>query len=114
MEKALGMGPKLSDCYVKDELLGQGSFGKVYKGRNNQTNEVIAIKYIDKKSMKPHEVSLQMNEIEILKVVSNHANVVKLIEYFEDSHNFYLVLEYVQGKDLFNFISKHKLEEAHV
>jgi hypothetical protein len=34
--------------------------------------------------MKPHEVSLQMNEIEILKVVSNHPNIVKLIEYFED------------------------------
>jgi serine/threonine protein kinase len=45
--------------------------------------------------MKAHEVSLYMNEIEILKVASNHSNVVKLIEYFEDSHNFYLVLEYV-------------------
>jgi serine/threonine protein kinase len=34
--------------------------------------------------MKPHEVSLQMNEIEILKTVSNNPNVIKLIEYFED------------------------------
>ena len=54
-----------------------------------------------------------MNEIEILKVISNHPNVIKLIEYFEDSHHFYLVLECVNGKDLFNFISKNKLEERH-
>ena len=82
--KAIGPS-NLNDYYIKDELLGQGSFGKVYKGRSKATNEVVAIKYIDKKAMKPHEVSLQMNEIEILKVVSNHTNVVKLIEYFEDS-----------------------------
>jgi serine/threonine protein kinase len=43
---------------MKDELMGQGSFGKVYKGRSKATNEVVAIKYIDKKAMKPHEVSL--------------------------------------------------------
>ncbi len=55
-----------------------------------------------------------MNEIEILKVIGNHPNVVKLIEYFEDHQYFYLVLEYVPGKDLFNFISTNKLEERHV
>jgi serine/threonine protein kinase len=75
---------RLNEFYVKDDLLGQGSFGKVYKGRSKATNEIVAIKYIDKKAMKPHEVSLQMNEIEILKTVSNNPNVIKLIEYFED------------------------------
>jgi len=105
---------RLNDFYVKDDLLGQGSFGKVYKGRSKATNEIVAIKYIDKKAMKPHEVSLQMNEIEILKTVSNNPNVIKLIEFFEDSQYFYLVLECVSGKDLFNFISKNKLEERHV
>jgi serine/threonine protein kinase len=55
-----------------------------------------------------------MNEIEILKVVSNHPNVIRLLDYFEDAHNFYMVLEYLQGKDLFNFISTNKLEERHI
>jgi hypothetical protein len=49
---------RLNEFYVKDDLLGQGSFGKVYKGRSKATNEIVAIKYIDKKAMKPHEVSL--------------------------------------------------------
>ena len=55
-----------------------------------------------------------MNETEILKVIGNHPNIVKLIEYYEDQQYFYLVLEYVAGKDLFNFISSNKLEERHV
>lgn len=55
-----------------------------------------------------------MNEIEILKVVSNHPNVIRLLDYFEDAQNFYMVLEYLEGKDLFNFISTNKLEERHI
>ena len=35
--------------------------------------------------MKALEISLQMNEIEILKVASNHPNVIRLIDYFEDA-----------------------------
>ncbi len=44
------------DYYTKGDLLGQGSFGKVYKGKSRTTDEVVAIKYIDKKAMKPHEI----------------------------------------------------------
>lgn len=49
----------LSDFYAKDDLVGQGSFGKVYKGhpKANPT-EIIAIKYIDKKQLKPFELAL--------------------------------------------------------
>jgi serine/threonine protein kinase len=46
-----------------------------------------------------------MNEIEILKVLGNHPNIIRMHDYFEDAHNFYMVLEYLEGKDLFNFIS---------
>jgi hypothetical protein len=44
---------------VKDELLGQGSFGKVFRGYAlSNPREQVAIKYIDKKSMKALEISL--------------------------------------------------------
>jgi hypothetical protein len=49
----------LKDYYVKDELLGQGSFGKVFRGYAlSNPRELVAIKYIDKKSMKALEISL--------------------------------------------------------
>ena len=55
-----------------------------------------------------------MNEVEILKVASNHTNVIKLVDIFEDAQHICLVLEYLEGKDLFNFISKNKLTEEHI
>lgn len=55
LTKAIG-NSKMSDSYTKSELLGQGSFGKVYKGKTNATEETVAIKYIDKKAMKAHEI----------------------------------------------------------
>lgn len=47
---------KITDKYIKSDLLGQGSFGKVYKGKSKTTDEIVAMKYIDKKAMKPHEI----------------------------------------------------------
>lgn len=49
----------MTDYYAKHELLGQGSFGKVYRGNLKHTaSEQVAIKYIDKKQMKRMEISL--------------------------------------------------------
>lgn len=58
LKKAIGQR-MLSDYYVKDDLVGQGSFGKVYKGHSKMDSaEVVAIKYIDKKQMKSFEIAL--------------------------------------------------------
>lgn len=35
------------DQYEKEELVGQGGFGKVYRGRHKETGEVVALKYMD-------------------------------------------------------------------
>jgi serine/threonine protein kinase len=42
----------------------------------------VAIKILEKAGMNRNELELQMNEIEILKVCSNHANVVHLLDVF--------------------------------
>lgn len=37
--------------YEAIQLIGEGSFGTVYKGRNLETNEIVALKIIVKVSM---------------------------------------------------------------
>ena len=53
--------------------------------------------------MKPIEIYQQRREIEVLKM-SQHPNIVGLIDLFENSENYYIILEYMQGGDLFDYI----------
>lgn len=75
----------------------------------------MAIKTVHKKDMKPIEIYQQRREIDVLKM-SQHPNIVGLIDLFENSDYYYIVLEYMQGKDLFDYIQvRHfKLSEQRV
>ena len=37
-----------------------------------------------------------------------HQNIIKLIDLFENNENYFIVLEYLPGKDLFDYIAKRK------
>ena len=55
--------------------------------------------------MKPIEVFQQRREIEVLKMCQ-HNNIIKLVDLFENSETYFIVLDYMQGKDLFDYIQK--------
>lgn len=38
---------QIVDSFTKEELLGEGGFGRVYKGRHKETGELVALKYIN-------------------------------------------------------------------
>jgi serine/threonine protein kinase len=38
---------QIVDQYAKEQLLGQGGFGSVYRGRHKETGQLVALKYID-------------------------------------------------------------------
>jgi serine/threonine protein kinase len=53
-----------------------------------------------------------INEIKI-QMFLNHPNIVKVFGFFDDLSNFYIVMEYMEGGNLFNLIKKQKkLSEA--
>lgn len=37
-----------------------------------------------------------------------HQSIIKLVDLFEDNENYFIVLEYLPGKDLFDYIAKRK------
>ena len=97
---------QLSNYLIKHKI-GEGSFSKVKLAINKITNEKVAIKIISKnKLMKTDKIRIE-REIKILKSIS-HQNIIKFKSAFEDSHFYFLVMEYCDYKELFHFIIKSK------
>lgn len=91
--------------YLLKETLGEGAFGLVKLGVHIITNHKVAIKILDKNRMKDEEEDIVRvkNEIRILKRMK-HRFIVQLYEIIESRNKIYLVLEYCQGKELFDYI----------
>ena len=99
--------------YLIQEVLGDGGFAKVYLGMHIPTKERVAIKVIDKEELFSEEENKKrlLLEISILKKV-RHKNIIKLYEIMETPQTIYLVMEYCNSGELFDFIvSKDKLNE---
>jgi calcium-dependent protein kinase len=78
--------------------LGHGSYGSVKRVKHKQLGEDRAMKIVKKKSESSH------NEIEILKKIS-HPNIISIYEIFEDSKNYYIMTEFLEGGELFEMIT---------
>ena len=72
------------------------------------TSEKVAIKILEKDKIKEQaDITRVMREIQILKIV-RHPNIVQLYEIIETSRQLFLIMEFVPGGELFNYIVKKK------
>ncbi|KAK2995994.1 hypothetical protein RJ640_017358 [Escallonia rubra] len=104
-------GTILMQKYELGRLLGQGTFAKVYHGRNLKTGHGVAVKIIDKeKVMKVGLIEQIKREISVMRLVK-HPNVVQLYEVMASKTKIYFAMEYVKGGELFNKVAKGRLKE---
>jgi calcium/calmodulin-dependent protein kinase I len=80
--------------------LGRGGFSIVKEGVDRSNGEKVAIKFIEKKYVDQEELKLLGREIDIMKKVQ-HRNVLRLIEIYETDNLLSLVMELVNGGELF-------------
>ncbi|CAD8073351.1 unnamed protein product [Paramecium sonneborni] len=85
------------DLFEFQEFLGQGSFGSVLKALNKQTQQLVAVKVIKKKSLFQSEQLLQ--EAHILQELS-HPNIVKFFGVHETDSRILIEMELIQGGSL--------------
>ena len=45
-------------------------------------------------------------------MIGSHPYIIKLIDVMEDDKNFFIVLEYLDGRDLFEFMNRNFMNEA--
>jgi len=86
--------------YLKDQILGKGSFGEVYLGYHVDLPEILlAVKKIAIPSNAEHNVASSLREVDILKSLDNK-NIVKFYDSFRTSENVYIIYEYCNQGDL--------------
>ena len=95
---------KIGD-YILFEQIGQGTFSKVTRAFHIITEQIVAVKILDKQKIEDEiDIERIIREIEILRSIS-HPNISQMFETYSTVHNFYLMMEYVDGGDLFDYIS---------
>ncbi|MEO7020758.1 MAG: protein kinase [Ktedonobacteraceae bacterium] len=90
--------------------LGAGGFGVVYKVQDrNLNNRLLAVKKLDLDSIAPRN---QQNAISSFKQEAImladliHSNLPRIYEYFVDKGNYYLVMDFIAGETLYDYLDK--------
>lgn len=105
---ALDSGVNPLDNYIIKQTLGTGQFGRVHLAQSLVDDQHYAIKIISK-----HDVVRQRhtkhinNERAILDRVS-HPFLVNMYDTFQDDARLFIVMEYVQGGELFRILRRQK------
>ncbi|KAK9041020.1 hypothetical protein V6N11_016148 [Hibiscus sabdariffa] len=83
--------------FRKECLIGEGGFGRVYKGKLDKTGQVVAVKQLDRNGMQGNREFL----VEVLMLsLLHHPNLVNLIGYCSDGDQRLLVYEYMSSGSL--------------
>ena len=124
----LPAGTLVADRYEILEVIGQGGFGITYKAYDSVLDVPVAIKeyYPSGIASRYHEQSLDvqvggsenrrlfeegkkkfLEEARILARFSEDPNVVGVRNFFEDNQTVYIVMQYLQGESLKEYIEKN-------
>lgn len=100
--------------YSQGKVLGQGKFSTVYMATalemSSGDDVPLAMKILDKKQLTPKEREFLRDEIQIIHTIV-HPHVVNMKENFEDCDKMYIMMEIVQGGELFEHIKDYEISE---
>ncbi|KAE8711345.1 Calcium-dependent protein kinase 7 [Hibiscus syriacus] len=96
----------ISDLYDLGRELGRGEFGVTYLCSNPDSGENFACKSISKKKLRTAvDIEDVRREVQIMKHLTNHPNIVTLKDTFEDDDAVHIVMELCEGGELFDRIA---------
>eukprot|EP01064_Diplonema_japonicum_P002144 TRINITY_DN11375_c0_g2_i1.p1 TRINITY_DN11375_c0_g2~~TRINITY_DN11375_c0_g2_i1.p1 ORF type:complete len:276 (+),score=15.74 TRINITY_DN11375_c0_g2_i1:62-889(+) len=103
-EKQVFVGP-----YILGRTLGRGCSGKVKIGFHKQTGVKAAVKIVKKAVMQESADTRQRveREIKVLRLLS-HPNIMKAHDVLQTSTHLFLILEYLDGGELYEYISQNQ------
>ena len=101
-----GGGSKYSPLkWKRGALIGEGTFGKVYKGMNERTGELLAVKQLSIMDGSDDDVRGLQKEISVMWHL-DHANIVRYLGTARSERYLFIVLEYVSGGSIANMLQQ--------
>lgn len=108
----MGDGKRLGD-YELLELIGKGGHGRVYKALDTRLRRIVAIKVVSPRDDVHGRRQLADFTYEARIASSlNHPNICTVYSLVEDEDRAYMVMEYVDGKNLYELAYGRPLEIA--
>ncbi|EPT00691.1 hypothetical protein FOMPIDRAFT_140356 [Fomitopsis schrenkii] len=108
--------PKMIGLWKIGRTIGKGSCGRVRIARHSKTGQYAAVKIVSKTNLMTSRMSLHSlgddaervllsieREIVVMKLIE-HPNIMRLYDVWETSSELYLILEYVEGGELFDYL----------
>lgn len=102
--------PKMIGLWKIGRTIGKGSSGRVRIARHVKTHQLAAVKIVSKSTIlnpvnKPsrHTFLNIEREIVIMKLI-DHPNILRLYDVWETNSDLYMILEYVEGGELFDYL----------
>ncbi|XP_052248155.1 cyclin-dependent kinase 12-like isoform X2 [Dreissena polymorpha] len=117
-------GERCVDLFNIIEIIGEGTFGQVYKAKDSRTGDLVALKKVRLENEKEGFPITAVREIKILRQL-NHPSIINLMEIVTDKQDavdfrndrgaFYLVFEYMDH-DLMGILESGLVtfEEIHI
>ena len=106
----LSAGSLLAGRYRILAKAGEGGFGVVYKARDTKARgRLVAIKQIDLGALSPRQIieatDSYNREVTILSRLE-HGSLPRIYDHFTDPTNWYLVMQYIEGETLDEYLKK--------
>ena len=91
--------------YTLNDVIGEGSFSIVRKAiLNNGSKEIFACKIIPKIRFKERNLATRFQyEIRVMQAL-HHPNIVQIFDIFRDKQFYYVIMEYVSGGTLYDYV----------
>lgn len=102
----IAKGQKINDRYEIEKLIGEGGMANVYLAHDTILDRKVAVKVL-RGDLAGDEKFVRRFQREALSASSlSHPNIVEIYDVGEDGGNFYIVMEFIEGKTLKQLIKK--------